>query len=90
MGDSRKKLQKTGSDAVRALEKAWTSIRRLHTEVPEAVIVLLDASGRRRKAGHFAHSSWRVLDGEAALHEVAVSPGLFGDAPRVLEALLHG
>ena len=63
--------------------------RRLHSELPEAVIVLLDAARRRRKAGHFAHSSWRVLDEEAALHEVAVSPRLFGDPARVLEALLH-
>ena len=56
--------------------------------LPRAVVIPMDARGRRAALGHFAPSTWRVHGPERA-HEVAISPHLFGSPDDLLATLLH-
>jgi hypothetical protein len=76
------------SRAARCLERAWTQLRAADPRIPAAVLVIIDAAGRRRRLGHFAHSTWRYRDAQAA-HEVGISPQLFESPDEVVAALLH-
>jgi hypothetical protein len=79
--------RKIGPRATRALANAWLELRRLDARIPDAVLLTLDVVGRRRKFGHFAHSTWSVGPGQ--VHEVAISPALFRNAEAVLATMLH-
>ncbi len=80
-------VETRGSRASKVLEQAWSDLRLLDSRIPPAVIVILDVDGRRKKRGHFAHSSWAAGPGKA--HEVAISPGLFADPKGTLATLIH-
>jgi hypothetical protein len=60
----------------------------MEPDLPPVVFVSVDASGRRRKLGHFACSSWRYSKAKA-VHEIAISPALFALPQSVLATLLH-
>lgn len=77
-----------GSTAAKCLEKAWRIIRRLQPCLPPVVIVIL-ASGRRNRKGHFSGCVWRTANSIAGAHEVAISPTLFDRPEDLLETLLH-
>lgn len=77
-----------GSQAIVALENAWLALRELHSDIPPAVVVVVDVSARSRRRGHLAGWSWRAR-GDERIHEVAVNPNLFDDARQVLSTLLH-
>lgn len=74
-----------GGDLVRALERAYMSIRAHHPDVPEAVIVINSALD---KYGHFDHSRW-VAEGRT-LPEIMISAEGLKRAPSaVLATLMH-
>ncbi|SRR6266536_2484163 len=79
------------SAVVAALERAWTTIRDLHADVPQVVIILGAGSEVRRglfKWGHFAAARWHVAGTNRA--EVLVSgEGLQRGTRDVLATLLH-
>ena len=77
-----------GSNAVKALESAWRELRTVESSIPDAVIVLIDGSKRNQKHGHFLVSSWKA-HGKRWIHEVAISPHLFGDPTGLLATMLH-
>lgn len=77
-----------GSNASKQLEGAWAIMRNLIPGLPRAVMVVLDAAGRNRKHGHFAHSSWKARGGDNA-HEIAISPRLFELPKDLFGTLLH-
>lgn len=80
-----KRLEDVGSQLVLALEHSYNSIRRLHPDVPEAVIVISSAEG---KYGHFASSRWTVEG--TSLPEIMVSAEGLRRPPReVLATLVH-
>jgi hypothetical protein len=62
-------------------------IRKIQPSLPEVVVVIM-ASGRRRKMGHFCGSVWRTRAIESG-HEVAVNPRLFDTPEELLGTLLH-
>lgn len=74
-----------------ALIDAWSMIRALHPEVPEAVISM--ATGGRASSielAHFAPRRWRMRDGDTLHHEVFVTAEALEDgAEKVLAYLLH-
>jgi hypothetical protein len=74
---------------VAALEHAWQTIRRRHTDVPEAVLVVASGSeGKRLHLGHFAPHRWQVAGADR--HEVLVGgEGLQRGPVDVLGTLLH-
>jgi hypothetical protein len=79
----------TTSLLVAALERTWQSIRRHHSDVPEAVLVVASGSeGKRLNLGHFAPHRWQVNGADR--HEVLVGgEGLQRGATDVLGTLLH-
>jgi SprT-like family len=77
-----------GSTAIKCIEEAWTQLRELHSHLPRAVIVLLDAATRNRRRGHFAQSAWQS-HGQSKSHEIGISPALFGSPKQLLATLLH-
>ena len=79
-------------DLITALAGIWTEIRRLHTDVPGAVILPAPApKGRSNVLGHFAALRWQPRDQEGVLiHEVVVVAEHLNRSPEdVLETLLH-
>lgn len=79
------------SPLLRTLETAWSTIRRNHPDVPDAVIII--ASGSRQASsltrGHWAAGRWSG-SGIKSAHEVMVAGELLADGPLgVLETLLH-
>ena len=74
---------------VAALERTWQTIRRRHSDVPEAVLVVASGSeGKRLNLGHFAPHRWHVNGADR--HEVLVGgEGLHRGALEVLGTLLH-
>jgi len=86
--DRRFRADDRGSQAIVALENAWLAIRQIHKDIPAAVLVVVDVSGRKRKWGHFAGWSWKAR-GKRRVHEVAINPALFGQPEQVLGVLLH-
>jgi hypothetical protein len=80
-----------GSELVRALELAWSAIRRRHTELPDAVLIVGSGSEGRvhgLRLAHFAASRWSA--GEGTLGEVFIAgEGLDRGAVHVLGTLLH-
>src|SRR5712692_1303798 len=82
---NRNNITDRSSSASKCLEKAWRMIRKIQPCLPTVVVVIM-ASGRRRKMGHFCGSVWRTTGIESG-HEVAVNPKLF-DCPEDLLATL--
>jgi hypothetical protein len=80
------RIRDRASVACACLEEAWQLLRKVHPQIPKAVMVVLPASAYR--AGHFSASSWQYKDDERA-HEVGVSPILFDEPKDVIVALLH-
>jgi hypothetical protein len=76
-----------GSSAVQVLEMAWTVLRAIIPEVPEAVITLVDVRSRKRVLGYFSSSTWPKRRGCA--HEIAISPWLIGYPKHLLATVLH-
>jgi hypothetical protein len=85
--------QRTGSELVAALERAWGAIAERHLDVPAAVVIVGSGSqGRARglRLGHFAASRWSVAPGTPSLGEVFVAgEGLDRGSVDVLGTLLH-
>lgn len=79
---------KRGSLSSQILERAWLRLRRIIPGLPPAVMLPMDADGRRHKWGHFAASAWRVR-GPRHAHEVAISPALFGTPEALLATMVH-
>jgi hypothetical protein len=79
----------TASLLLAALEQVWTTIRRRHPDVPEAVLVVASGSeGKRLNWGHFAPHRWQVNGADR--HEVLVGgEGLQRGSTEVLGTLLH-
>ena len=82
------RVRTRGSLSSQVLERAWTRLRRLIPGLPPAVMLPMDADGRRRKRGHFAPSSWSVR-GPRHAHEVAISPQLFNSPEALLATMVH-
>ncbi|NOT28634.1 MAG: hypothetical protein HOP16_21340 [Acidobacteria bacterium] len=82
------RLRERGYRAARVLQSAWTRLRALIPGLPVAVIIPLDARGRRRAWGHFAPSTWRVRGPQSA-HEVGLSPHLFETPEALLATMVH-
>jgi len=76
------------SSALRCLEGAWVKLSSIHLDLPPAVLLILPARRRGSPLGHFAHSRWRY-QARGRMHEVAVSPVLFGAPRDLLATLLH-
>jgi hypothetical protein len=79
------------SAVVAAMERAWTTIRARHPEVPEVVVVLGAGSEARRglfKLGHFAAARWQV-NGQRRAEVLVSGEGLQRGAVDVLGTLLH-
>jgi hypothetical protein len=87
-GDEKSSIENRASRAVGCLEHVWAWLRASDPRIPAAVLLVIDAAGRKRRLGHFAHSTWRYRDDQGA-HEVGISPRLFESAEDVLAALLH-
>jgi hypothetical protein len=87
VGTNKFDVAERGSTAVQVLEKAWTVLRDIIPEVPEAVITLVDVRSRKRVLGYFSRSTWRK--GRGCAHEIAVSPWLIGDPIQLLATMLH-
>ena len=85
MSDDR--IENRGSKAARRLETAWDMLRVRTPGLPPAVMVVI-ASPRGRKLGHFAPHTWRADPGANA-HEIAISPALFDSAEALLATLAH-
>lgn len=81
-------VRKRASLSTHILERAWARLRREIPGLPAAVLLPLDADGRRRRRGHFAPSAWRVR-GPRNAHEVAISPRLFSTPEAVLATMVH-
>jgi hypothetical protein len=77
------------SKVVTALEDTWAAIRELHSEVPNAVIVVASGtSSRLPRWVHYAAMRWQ--HGDARLPEVLVSgEGLKRPAAEVFTTVLH-
>lgn len=82
------RVSKRASISSRILEQSWTAMRHIITGLPPAVLLVMDADGRRRKFGHFAPSTWRVR-GEEQAHEVSLSPRLFAQPTDLLATMVH-
>jgi hypothetical protein len=67
------RVDKRGPLSTEILERAWMRLRRLIPGLPPAVMLPMDAAGRRRQWGHFAPSTWQVR-GPKHAHEVAINP----------------
>jgi hypothetical protein len=80
-------LEIRGSKATKCLERAWRMIRRLEPCLPPVVIVIM-ATGRRGRMGHFSSCVWRVAKRNSG-HEVAINPALFERHEDLLVTLLH-
>jgi hypothetical protein len=76
-----------GSKAAKCLEGAWRILRRLHPCLPPVVIVIL-ATGGRKKLGHFADCVWRTPENDGGNEDV-ISPALFDCPEDLLETLVH-
>ena len=76
-----------GSKASECLERAWRRIRQLEPCLPPVIVVIL-ASRRRQKQGHFSGCAWRTTGVEGG-HEVAINPALFDRPEDLLATLLH-
>ena len=79
------------SAVVAALERAWTTIRTRHPEVPQAVVILGAGSEARKglfKLGHFAAARWHV-NGDRRAEVLVSGEGLQRGARDVLDTLLH-
>lgn len=63
-------------------------LRQMAPDIPEVVLVPLDASGQSFKWRHVHGSSWRTDDVTGA-HEVAVNPALFERAEDLMATLLR-
>jgi hypothetical protein len=79
----------TASLLLASLERTWSTIRRRHPDVPEAVLVVASGSeGKRLNLGHFAPHRWQVNGGDR--HEVLIGgEGLQRGPLEVLGTLLH-
>jgi hypothetical protein len=79
----------TASLLVASLERTWSTIRRRHPDVPDAVLVVASGSeGKRVNWGHFAPHRWQVNGSDR--HEVLVGgEGLQRGPTEVLGTLLH-
>ena len=82
------RVHKRGSLSSQILERAWTRLREIIPGLPTAVMLPMDADGRRHKHGHFAPSAWRVR-GPRQAHEVAISPLLFTTPEALLATMVH-
>src|SRR5688500_14653447 len=76
-------------EVVQALERTWFELQRRITGLPAAVVIPFDSQRRRKLWGHFDACSWPGRDGTKTVHEIAVSPELFGRPDVVLETLVH-
>ena len=79
---------------IAAFERAWTQIRRVHPEVPPAVLITGSGSDSRRRnmlrLGHFAAGSWQGgADGDAIDEIFVGGEGLERGARDVFATLLH-
>ena len=77
-----------------ALEHAWAQIRRVHPEVPPAVLITGSGSDTRRRnmlrLGHFAASRWTAGPDGDELDEIFIGgEGLERGAREVLATQLH-
>ena len=79
----------TASLLLACLEQTWSTIRRRHPDVPDAVLVVASGSeGKRVNWGHFAPHRWQVNGTDR--HEVLVGgEGLQRGPLEVLGTLLH-
>jgi hypothetical protein len=79
----------TASLLVACLEQTWSTIRRRHPDVPDAVLVVASGSeGKQVNWGHFAPHRWQVSGADR--HEVLVGgEGLQRGPLEVLGTLLH-
>src|SRR2546426_3512130 len=82
------KIEERGSAACKVVEAAWEQICEIVPRTPPAVIVLLASGLRRKRRGHFARSCW-MHDDKAQAHEVAISPDLFQWPEELLATLVH-
>jgi hypothetical protein len=82
------RVHKRGSLSSQILERAWTRLREIIPGLPPAVMLPMDAEGRRHKWGHFAPSTWRVR-GPRHAHEVAISPQLFSRPEALLATMVR-
>jgi hypothetical protein len=82
------RVDKRGPLSTEILERAWMRLRRLIPGLPPAVMLPMDAAGRRRQWGHFAPSTWQVR-GPKHAHEVAINPMLFSAPDALLATLIH-
>lgn len=84
-------LAEIGGILVTTLEDAYNAIRRLHTEIPPAVILISSRPPKRNRQvwGHFASSRWEVKGGHR-LSEIMISAEGLERPPReVLATLVH-
>lgn len=81
----------TSSQLVTALENAWESIQRYHSDVPSVIVAVASrgrASGGYAKVGHFAAEAW--LQGDEPIHELFIAgEGLARGAAETFGTLLH-
>src|SRR5688572_26794436 len=82
------RIRMRGSVSTTTLEQAWTKLRRLIPGLPAAVILPIDARGRRQRLGQFAPETWRAR-GPRQAHEIAISPRLFGSPEDLLATMIH-
>ena len=75
------------SDVIATLELVWTQLRTIHSKVPDAVIIVLDA--QNTAGGHFAHSRWRRLRSAGSRAEVAISATKLWRPWDAIETMLH-
>lgn len=75
------------SEATYCLEQVWQELRRSVPGLPHAALIPLDVTGRRSRNGHFSADGWRKRTGH--MHEIAVSPFLFGKPADLLCTLIH-
>ncbi len=91
-----KRQPETGTaQLVAALERAWRAIAARHSDLPNAVVILGQGSGRPGGSlmlGHFAAERWQLAGGSdrSYVHEVLIGgEGLQRGAQDVLATLLH-
>lgn len=84
------RVDEVGGLLVTTLEDAYNAVRKLHPEVPPAVIVISSRPPTKTKQvwGHFAHSSWDVNG--VKLPEIMISAEGLRRPPReVLATVVH-
>jgi hypothetical protein len=81
----------THSELTHSLERAWSAIRTINHDVPNAVIVIYAHSAGDRR-GHFWYNAWHSTNGSQTtdIDEVHISSTILNEpAESVLQTLLH-